>query len=80
MLIETVGRAGRTFCYVMREQAPPEQTTFITPDDAIQQVGLVVHPAGATVRRHYHLPLERSIVGTPEVLVVRSGRCRLRRL
>ena len=29
------------------------------------------------VRRHYHLPRERTIVGTPEVLVVRSGRCRL---
>ncbi|MEA2450936.1 MAG: hypothetical protein QOG63_2868 [Thermoleophilaceae bacterium] len=77
MAIETIGRDGRTYCYVIRQRAAPDRTTFVTPDDAIQQVGFVVHPQGAEVRRHYHLPLERSIVGTPEVLIVREGRCRL---
>jgi hypothetical protein len=77
MSIEAIARDGRTLCYVIRQQRAPETTTFVTPDDAIQQVGFVVHPAGAEVRRHYHLPIERTIVGTPEVLVVRSGRCRL---
>jgi hypothetical protein len=77
MSIQPIGRDGRTYCYVIRQRQAPEQTTFVTPDDAIQQVGFVVHPKGAEVRRHYHLPLERTIVGTPEVLVVREGRCRL---
>jgi hypothetical protein len=75
--IDAIGRDGRTFCYVIRKQEAPRETTFVTPDEAIQQVGFVVHPAGAEVRRHYHLPLPRNIVGTPEVLVVQSGRCRL---
>src|SRR3954451_10805527 len=77
MGIETIGRDGHAYCYVIRQRSAPAQTTFVTPDDAVQQVGFVVHPAGAEVKRHYHLPLERSIVGTPEVLVVRQGRCEM---
>jgi hypothetical protein len=75
--VEAIGRDGKVFAYVMRDAPGEKQTTFLTPDESIQQVGFVVHPAGAEVRRHYHLPLERSIVGTPEVLVVRQGRCEM---
>jgi hypothetical protein len=77
MDVEAIGREGRVFAYVMRDTPGEKKTTFLTPDEAIQQVGFVVHPAGAEVKRHYHLPLERSIVGTPEVLVVRQGRCEM---
>lgn len=73
--LESIGRDGRVFAYVVRGSSDPERTTFLTPDEAIQQVGFVVHGAGAEVKRHYHKPVERTIVGTPEVLVVRSGRC-----
>lgn len=77
MNVEPIGKGDRVYAYVMRESGQEARTTFLTPDEAIQQVGFVVHPAGAEVKRHYHLPLERSIVGTPEVLVVRSGRCEM---
>jgi hypothetical protein len=77
MNVEAIGREGKVFAYVMRDTPGEKRTTFLTPDEAIQQVGFVVHPAGAEVKRHYHLPLERSIVGTPEVLVVRQGRCEM---
>jgi hypothetical protein len=77
MNVEPIAKGDRVYAYVMRESGHEPKTTFLTPDEAIQQVGFVVHPAGAEVKRHYHLPLERSIVGTPEVLVVRSGRCEM---
>src|SRR3954465_7175359 len=77
MNVEAIGRDGKAFAYVMRDTPGEKKTTFLTPDEPIQQVGFVVHAAGAEVKRHYHLPLERSIVGTPEVLVVRSGRCEM---
>jgi hypothetical protein len=77
MNVEPIGRDGKVFAYVMRDTPGEKKTTFLTPDEAIQQVGFVVHPAGAEVKRHYHLPLERAIVGTPEVLVVRQGRCEM---
>ena len=77
MSVEVVSAGGRPLSYIVRQQNAPESTTFVTPDDAIQQVGFVVHAAGGEVKRHYHVPIERKIDFTPEVLVVRSGRCEM---
>src|SRR3954454_2026346 len=76
--VELISAGDRPLCYIVRQQNAPEATTFVTPDDAIPQVGLIVHPAGHEVKRHYHVPLERQITGTPEVLVVRQGRCEMK--
>jgi hypothetical protein len=75
--VEAIGRDGHVFAYVVSGASRPDRTTFLTPDDCVQQVGFVVHEAGAEVKRHYHRPVERQIVGTPEVLVVRSGACEM---
>ncbi len=53
----------------------PRETTFVTPAEFKQQVGFVAYPAGSEIPRHTHLPLERHLIGTAEVLVVRRGRC-----
>jgi len=61
--------------YILRPNPLPGQTTFITPPEFKQQVGFIVYPAGGEVKRHLHLPLERHLVGTSEVLVVQKGHC-----
>jgi hypothetical protein len=55
----------------------PQKTTFLTPSEFKQQVGFVVYPAGGEIHRHVHRPLERHLVGTSEVLIVRRGRCEI---
>ncbi len=35
MKVETIGKAGQTFCYIVRDEGSPEATHFVTPDDAI---------------------------------------------
>jgi hypothetical protein len=77
MEIETITDGEETLAYVVRASNAPDRTLFVTPDDCVQQVGFVVHSAGSEVQRHFHLPVERKIVGTPEVLVVRQGRCEM---
>ena len=52
-----------------------EATRFFTSDDSSFQAGFVVYPAGGRVQAHVHLPVVRQVVGTSELLVVRSGRC-----
>ncbi len=37
----------------------------------------IVYPAGGGVPRHLHRNLERHLVGTSEVLIVRRGRCEM---
>lgn len=60
---------------VIRNSTNPDQTTFVSEHEWTQQVGFVVYPRGGVIPRHRHLPLERTIVGTSEVLIVQSGRC-----
>jgi anti-sigma factor ChrR (cupin superfamily) len=75
--IEILGTEAGTLCYVIRGSIHPAQTTFVTPPDSKQQVGFIVYPAGGSIARHTHRNLERRIHGMSEVLVVRTGRCRL---
>ena len=75
--IEHIVANGQSLAYVIRAQMDPKKTTFITPSELKQQVGFVVYPAGGEVKRHVHRALERHIVGTSEVIVVRKGRCEL---
>ena len=69
--------AGQPLAYIIRAAEAPSQTTFLTPPDFKQQVGFVVYPAGGVIARHAHLPIERRLSGTSEVIIVRSGRCEL---
>lgn len=76
-MIEPICWEGQVLTYVIQGRTLPETTTFLTPHDVNLQVGFVVYPAGGAVQRHMHLPVERHVVGTTEVLLVRRGRCEL---
>ena len=67
----------RPLAYIIRAELLPEETTFLTPPSFKQQVGFVVYPEGGEIQRHVHRPLERHLIGTSEVLVVRQGRCEI---
>jgi uncharacterized protein with PhoU and TrkA domain len=77
MDIERISDGEETLAYIVRGGDPPASTVFATPDECIQQVGFIVHPARHEIARHFHEPVERTIIGTPEVLVVRQGRCEM---
>ena len=63
--------------YIVRAELLPDETTFLTPPEFKQQVGFVVYSEGGEIARHVHRALERHLVGTSEVLVVRKGRCQI---
>ncbi|MBA3530797.1 MAG: hypothetical protein H0T73_02595 [Ardenticatenales bacterium] len=68
---------GKPLVLIVRASHSPEKTEFLTPSIFKQQVGFVVYPEGGTIRRHDHRPLERHLVGTSEVLLLRQGRCEI---
>ena len=72
---EIIAADGVELCYIIRAELTPDSTTFVTPPHFKQQVGFIAYPEGGEVQRHVHLPLERHLVGTSEVLLVRKGRC-----
>lgn len=73
--VERIEWRGEPLAYLVRASTKPDQTTFVTPDNFNFQLGFVVYPAGGDIVPHVHLPIERHIVGTSEVLFVREGRC-----
>lgn len=74
---ETIVSDQKTLACIIRAETNPLRTTFITPPESDLQVGFVVWPAGCAIERHVHRPLERHIVGTAEVIVVKRGLCSL---
>ena len=73
--LEAIAVDGIVLAYLSRSRPFPEQTSFITPDDCNLQVGQIVYEGGSQIARHMHLPVERRLVGTTEVLMVQKGRC-----
>jgi mannose-6-phosphate isomerase-like protein (cupin superfamily) len=76
-MIETFTREGRILALVVRAGYRGDGIQFFTPDDLCQQLGYMRRPAGHLVEPHVHRPLRREIVGTSEVLFIRSGRARI---
>lgn len=74
-VIEHITWGDQPLCYIVRAAYRPQHTTFLTPPEFKQQVGYVVYPAGGEIKRHVHRSLERRLVGTSEVLVIKEGRC-----
>ena len=74
-MMETIEDGGTVLAYLIRGGTHPSRTTFVTPDDCNLQVGYVVYSAGSEIPRHIHLPIERHLVGTNEVLLLQRGRC-----
>jgi len=76
-VFERIPAEGPLLALLLSGVDDPSETTFPTPDDLNLQVGFVVYPAGGEIQRHDHRPLERHVVGTQEVIIVRSGRCEI---
>lgn len=73
--METIADNGVVLAYIARHGPPPTHTLYLTPHDCSLQVGHVVYPAGSEIPRHIHLPLERHLIGSAEVIIVQGGRC-----
>ena len=74
--LETISSAdGLVLAYLVRRAPFPDHTEFLTPHDCALQIGHVVYKGGSEITRHMHLPIERHIVGTTELLIVQQGRC-----
>lgn len=72
-LTESIECDGQLVATIIRAEKMPEKTEFVTGDNVKQQVGFVVYREGGQIPRHIHIPMERRIMGTSEVLIVRKG-------
>jgi quercetin dioxygenase-like cupin family protein len=73
--IEQITWNGTLLAIILKSGALEEKTSFLTPSEINLQVGTVACPAGQSIARHVHIPLERRLRGTSEVIIVRKGAC-----
>ena len=75
MAIEFFGEVSRPRAIVIRSTESVPGIQFYSPPDYSQQLGLMTRPAGYIVPAHIHNQVERKIIQTQEVLLVRKGSC-----
>ena len=69
------GEVSNPSAIVVRSDEKVDGIQFFSPTSYSQQLGLMTRPAGYVVPAHVHNEVERRIVHTQEVLLIRSGRC-----
>lgn len=74
MSIEWIKDGDEVLAIIIPADYKPDKTDFITPLDYKQQLGFIVYQEGHAILPHCHIPMNRSLVGTSEVLLIRSGK------
>ncbi|OHB70887.1 MAG: hypothetical protein A2W23_09605 [Planctomycetes bacterium RBG_16_43_13] len=73
-MIEWIKDGEDVLAIIISADYKPDKTDFITPLDYKQQLGFIVYQGGQAIVPHCHIPMNRSLVGTSEVLFLRSGK------
>lgn len=64
---------GRLMALVIRQGDGRAESHFVTPEHLQLQVGLLRMDAGFKCPAHSHIPVERTVMGTDEVLYIEEG-------
>lgn len=72
-----IGPDGEQLGLVIRSGYPVRGVEFLTPATFGQQLALMKRPKGELIQPHVHLPVNRDLIGTQEVLIVKTGKLRV---
>ena len=75
--MEQIIHEGQVLAIIIRSDYSNPGVHFFTPDVFSQQLGYMQHPAGKRIQPHVHLPVQREVTYTQEVLFIRKGRLRV---
>lgn len=71
--IEYIRNNGQVMAIIISHRFNEKGIHFFTPDEFSQQLAYMSHPAGKKIEPHYHNPVERNVIYTQEVLVIKKG-------
>ncbi len=76
-MIEHVVSNDLLLAIIIRANFKQDGIAFFTPDEFSQQLGYMNRPKGYCIDPHVHKHLERKVLYTQEVLVIKSGLVRV---
>ncbi len=77
MTVEKIMHESQLIAIIIHENTPVEGIEFYTSDDSSQQIGAMSWPEGHVVTPHIHRIIERTVMRTQEVLIVKTGKVRM---
>ena len=76
-MIKKFFSGNKQLAMVIKSNYSKEGIEFLTDDETSLQMGYMTHKKGAVVEAHVHNEVQRTITGTPEVLIIKNGKMRL---
>lgn len=76
-MIENILCNATLMAIIIRSDFKQDGITFFTPDEFSQQLGYMNRPKGYVIEPHIHTHLERKVLYTQEVLLIKSGLVRV---
>jgi hypothetical protein len=77
VMVEEVVLEGVLYALIIRREFDRPGVHFFTPGTFSQQVGFMSHPTGHRIKPHVHRDMQREVVRTQEVLLIRKGSLRV---
>ena len=75
--IENIVHGLEPLALIIKAEFNEPGVHFFTPDSFSQQVAFMKHPAGYKIAPHVHNMVNRQVLYTQEVLLIRRGRLRV---
>lgn len=76
-MIQKIEYRNQTLAIILRCAYRSEGITFFTPESYSLQLGYMSRPSGYEIEAHLHLPVDRKIELTNEVLFIKSGKVKI---
>jgi len=76
-LIENIKHNDQIYAIIIKNQFNKEGIHFFTPPEFSQQLGYMHHPPGKKIEPHFHNAVERNVIYTQEVLLIKKGKLKV---
>lgn len=76
-MVDKIQHEGKQLAIIIRRSFTAPGIQFFTPDEYSQQLAFMKHPVGKIIEPHVHNPVQREVVFTQEVLMLKKGRLRV---
>lgn len=77
MPMEQIVHKGELLAIIVRAAYSDPGVHFFTPSGFSLQLGYMEHPSGKLIQPHVHVPIQRQLTFTQEVLFIRRGKLRV---
>jgi mannose-6-phosphate isomerase-like protein (cupin superfamily) len=75
--VERIEAGECLLAIIVRSSFSEPGVNFFTPDNLSQQLAFIKHPVGRLIEPHIHNPVQREVLFTQEVLVIKKGALRV---